>query len=865
MPIKFRFACVLLLGLLCARVQGETLAEPYGFTTLAGMPWINGTNDGPRTKARLETPRDIARDLSGNLYFTDGHAVRRVDASGNVTTIAGRPNESSREEPRPFDVPVVEARFHSPSGLAVDRAGNIFVADSGEATIRLIGTNGIVTTVAGRIRNPGNEDGLGSAARFSRSIGGLALDANGILYVADSGNWNIRKINPEGQVTTFAGSGTWGRADGVGTNATFTDPRWLALTPDGTVYVAAVHSAAGRLRKIEPDGTVSTLPGFTNEYSLLAGIGFDAAGHLFVADAGLKTISKVTSSGEVRELAGLFQLDQSGSSVGESIDGVGTAARFSSPAGMVVEPDGTIYLTDSLAMVIRKGSPPVGPPRLLLESQPTSVTVTYDASLEVVAHGAQPLAYKWRKGGALIPGATNAQLRIGGASPSDAANYTVEIANEFGSMVSTQAMRVLPPYTFTTLAGESPSSSEAGVVTTLGKEPIASEVTLDGTGWEARFGRAHGVAVDASGQLFVADAHHSIIRKITPEGLVTTFAGQAGQTGNTDGTGSEARFASPTGVALDSVGNLYVADTDNHTIRKITPEGRVSTLAGFSEGDYGQYPKVPYADGIGSQARFAWPRAIAVGPSGDVYVGDAGLKLRKISPEGAVTSVSVAFEETGLARGGFEALCLDADGNLYAVGYEGDIWKVPPGGGKASLVSEGIKLWPPPPTMAVDSAGNLFLAGTDFAIRRISPDGMVQVLAGVPEASGSADGVGRAVRFGAVFWEPWFGTVRNFPLGLAVDRAGNLYVADHTTIRKGVPTPMIESAGFIGTPIGRAFSAPFTAHPGQTVVFETSEDLKTWEPYATTEVGSEPPSLEHYNVGKSKAFYRVRVQTPTTD
>src|SRR5207237_879105 len=187
----------------------------------------------------------------------------------------------------------------------------------------------------------------------------------------------------------------------------------------------------------------------------------------------------------------------------------------------------------------------------------------------------------------------------------------------------------------------------AGAVTTLAgtAEQIGA---ADGTGNAARFSSPFGVAVDGASNVYVADTYNNTIRKIAPAGAVTTLAGSAGQYGSADGTGNAARFNSPFGVAVDSVSNVYVADTYNYTIRKITPAGEVTTLAG-SAGQYGS------ADGLGSAARFGGgpgpfpggPRGVAVDSDANVYVADSDNDtIRKITPAGAVTTMAVSAEQS---------------------------------------------------------------------------------------------------------------------------------------------------------------------------------------------------------------------------
>src|SRR5207245_2370200 len=178
------------------------------------------------------------------------------------------------------------------------------------------------------------------------------------------------------------------------------------------------------------------------------------------------------------------------------------------------------------------------------------------------------------------------------------------------------AQSVYVPYTFTTLAG------------------AASIGSADGTGSAARFYFPTGVATDSSANVYVADQYNHTIRKITPAGVVTTLAGLAGNPGRGDGTGSAARFNYPSGVATDSSGNVYVADPYNHTIRKITPAGVVTTLAGLAENPGS-------ADGTGSAARFSAPWGVATDSSGNVYVADTfNYTIRKITPAGVVTTLA---------------------------------------------------------------------------------------------------------------------------------------------------------------------------------------------------------------------------------
>jgi serine/threonine-protein kinase len=265
---------------------------------------------------------------------------------------------------------------------------------------------------------------------------------------------------------------------------------------------------------------------------------------------------------------------------------------------------------------------------------------------------------------------------------------------------------------------------------------------LNGKGTTATFSYMMGVTVDASGNVYVADSHNNLIRKITADGMVTTLAGN-GQAGCKDGSGDSASFFNPAGLSVDKKGNVYVADTHNSLIRKISPEGIVTTIAGIKPSGLraGPYDSVKLDN----------PQGIAVDSSGNVYVADWAKDLiRKISPEGKVTNIA-------------------GNGNPGAAD----------GAGPASsfYLPEGI---------AVDAAGNLFIADTyNNMIRKISTAGIVTTIAG-KKTKGSADGKGTSASF-------------FHPAGINVDKDGNLFIADagNNKIRKISPEGIVTT--FAGT------------------------------------------------------------------
>ncbi|HKQ38025.1 MAG TPA: immunoglobulin domain-containing protein [Verrucomicrobiae bacterium] len=424
-----------------------------------------------------------------------------------------------------------------------------------------------------------------------------------------------------------------------------------------------------------------------------------------------------------------------------------------------------------------------------ITNQPENITVarTYDATFQVGASNQTILAYQWRKNGTDIPGAVGPSYTITNVQNGDAGSYSVTLSNVRGQAASSNAqLSVTVPYTFGTLAG---------TPRVFG--------TNDGIGYQARFNSPRGIAVDTNGCLYVCDFHNHTIRKITPDGVVSTLAGSPGIYGWKDGLGTDALFTSPRRATADRAGNLFVADNGNAVVRKITSDGNVTTIAGA--------PQQPgAANGTNTAARFDGPSDVAVDSSGNLFVADAdNHSIRKITPSGSnwiVTTIAGNLTQGGIADGTNNlarfrhpiGLELDRDGNIYVTdNVAHNIRKIRPAGTNWIVTTlAGLADNPgyadgkgtharfnAPIGVAVDAAGNVFIGddGT-MTVRKITPDGQVITIAGTPERPGSANGTGSAVRF-------------DESRSVAVDADGNLYVADadlsgaqgNNTIRKGWP------------------------------------------------------------------------------
>jgi hypothetical protein len=465
------------------------------------------------------------------------------------------------------------------------------------------------------------------------------------------------------------------------------------------------------------------------------------------------------------------------------------------------------------------------PATIEIAVQPVSRTVIPGQSASfAVAAGPEPTpTYQWQRqasgsstwtnltDNATYTGSTSASLTVNSVTAAmNGDSFQCVITNADSSVISAPAvLTVATPLTVSTLAGQAGATG-----------------STDGTGTAARFFGPADVAVDAAGNVYVADTDNHTVRKISSTGAVTTLAGQAGVSGSADGAGAAARFNHPAGVTVDSTGNVYVADTDNHTIRKITPAGVVTTLAGLA-GISGS------ADGTGTAARFSGPSGIVADAAGNLYVADTlNHTIRKVISSGVVSPIAGSAGTSGGADGigaaarfhGPQGLAIDGAGNLYVADTNNDtIRKVVLSTGAVSTVAgqagtsgstdgaAGSARFFYPSSVAVDRAGNLYVADTENStIREVTPAGAVITVAGQPGAGGSADGVGVAARF-------------HFPAGLAVNDAGDLYVADTSnhTVRLGVfptaPTITIQPQGQTATAGGNVqFSVTTAGKPAPT-------------------------------------------------
>lgn len=610
----------------------------------------------------MRLPEAVALDAAGNVYVADdSYAVRKITPKGEVSILAGSRTKSGYK-----DATGTSARFGTIGGVAVDAAGNVYVSDAGNGAVRKVTPKGVVSTLV--------------KSSKLRGAAGLAVNSSGTVYVASWNEHLIYKISSKGKLSVFAGrKGKPGKANGTGTKARFRNPVAVAVDASGNVFVSDQGNYA--VRKITPAGVVTTLAGKRSEegyvdakgskarFSNLGGLSVDSAGNILVADWYNNALRKITPAGVVTTLNRV---------VPGFADGKLDEALFVQPGAIAVGSNGSIYIADS-------GN---------------------DAIRVLAANGkVKTLAGPTRKG----------------------------LVNDKGA--------------------------------------------------KARFRFPTGVAATDKGVVYVADYGNRVIRKITAKGVTSTVAIK-----------HEGLFR-PADVALGPDGSLYIADAGGHTIRRLSSKGVLTVVAG-SPGHAGS------ADGTGTAARFSSPRGLAVHPSGEIFVADSGNRvLRKIAVSGAVTTIVLPLEDwLGTKKPTPLSVAVALDGTTYvgtAEGYlveldqEGTLKKVH---SRYYPNSKNDEEWTPfegPLGVAVAPDRTLHVADRGSStVHILSKSGSMltgSIYAGSYGEYGAIDGVSRAARFRG-------------PSGIAVNAKGTLYIADqlNSSVRVGkLAPPQINYSGTI--------------------------------------------------------------------
>ena len=757
----------LLFGLWADLGSVASYAQPV-ITTAAGTGATGFSGDGgPATSAKLGAGTgtgatlNVAVDNAGNLLIVDGgnRRIRRVNGSGIVTTIAGGGGATSGGGQ-------ATATSIFPGSVSTDAAGNMYIAQG--ASIWKVNTSGIITTIAGG-PFPGFSGDGGPATAATFFCTNAVADAAGNVYIADSTNQRIRKIDTSGIINTVAGTGTQGYSGdgGPATSAKLALPQGLAVDSAGNLYFA---DNATRVRKVDTNGIITTVAGNGSTFGGDGGsatsagmiptwVTVDNAGNLYIVDSGLKKIRKVNTSGIISSVAG----GALNTGLGNGDGGPPTGGVFVSMSSVAVDPAGNIYISDPGADNVRKvssgaaASPVTATPSTLSFSvnagaaAPPTQTVTIGnlgATLTYTASASTTGGGPWLSV-TPVSGNVNSILTIA-VNPSGVAAGSYN-----GTVTVTPSGAGNTPLTIPVKLTVNAAASQAIISTIAGNglTPFSGE---GGAATAASLG-VGAVAVDGSGNVYISDTVSNKILKVSSSGTITTFAGNGSITfAGDNGPATKASFFTPLGVAADNNGNVYIADSLNNRVRKVDAAGTITTVAGNG---------TPAFSGDGGPAASAgvWgPSAVAVDTAGNLYIADSGdFRVRKVDTSGIIRTFA---------------------GGAILAGFSGD-------GGPA--VGAGLFL---PGGLAVDKSGNVFIADIgNNRIRKVNASGVISTVAGNGTKGFSGDG-GQATSamlnmFGA-------------HAGLGVDAAGNLYIPDiaNHRVRK------VDSSGVIATVAGNGIA-----------------------------------------------------------
>jgi hypothetical protein len=596
-----------------------------------------------------------------------------------------------------------------PVGQALDALGNMYIAVPDKHVVMKLSAAGIYTTFAGNGVWGFSGDGGSATAAQLKNPWNVAVDGMGNIFIADNHDNRIRKVTPAGIISTIAGNGLAGFSGdgGAAVSAKINGPVGVVADTYGNVFIADYVNR--RVRKVSASGIITTIAGNGTagtagdggearlaQLGFVAGIAINSIGEIFVADNTYAKIRKVSVSGIITSIAGNGKSGFSGDG------GIATAATFNAINSVAADKLGNLFIADTYNYRVRK--------------------VNVDGIVSTVAGNGGGAFDGSGDGGA----ATSAQIY----RPSFLA------VDALGNILISTNFQIRKVTTGT------------GIINTIAGNGTGGYCGDGGPTAKAQFYHPVGVFEDSTGNTFLVDRENHRIRKITKTGIITTFAGNG--KGGFSGDGSQATTAQlnyPTSVAADAAGNMYITDHGNARIRKVSPTGIITTIAGTGVTGYN-------GDGPALLTKMFGPDGITVDKSGNILFADQyNMRIRKITPAGTIVTLA---------------------GNGVA-GFGGD-------GGPALQASLN---WPK--DVKIDKAGNLLIADRkNRRIRKITTAGIITTIAGSGSEGYSGDG-GQAL------------LAKLDPGSIATDAAGNLYIADteNDCIRK------VDAAGVISTIAGK--------------------------------------------------------------
>jgi sugar lactone lactonase YvrE len=652
----------------------------YTISTVAGggSTLTGYTGDGgPAIQARLNKPGGLALGPNGEVYISDtwNHAVRVVDATGKIRTIAGSGAEGFGGD----GGPATQAKLRFPRGIAQDSRGNLYIVDSLNNRIRLVTPEGIISTFAGTGQRGYSGDGDPAMKAKLNWPDGIAIDAADVLYFTDSQNNTVRKITPDGVITKVAGAIPNGKFS-ANPPGPFNGPRGIALDRDGNIYVA--DRDHHRIAKISRDGMVSTVAGdgvhpslsragsADGGNALATNLGYpravalDPSGDLLIAT---ENIRKVDRNGFVTTVLG----SRRDSLPGPDLDPL--KMRLGSPDDVVVAPHGDIYVADSGRSLVLRMSPngtlavvaglsalpdekDGGPAEALRLSNPWSVAVGPTEDVFVADSGMNRIVRITEDGRShRVAGKGAPILRMEGNGPPPQFSgdggpaIAADLDYPFGVAVDSHGIIYISDATNNRVR----KVTADGIIETIAGIGEAGSSGDGGRALKARLSHPAGLAVDSRGNVYVADCGNNSVRRISPDGIIRTVV-----------TGLKC----PHGVAVDAKDRLFIADTFNHFIKRLDSDGKVHTIAGTGKQEF------TGDEGPATKAGLAAPDSLAIDSRGNIYIADrANWRVRKITPDGIIHTIA-GNHETAFSGDGGPALKAPIFPNSVSVDVHGSVY-----------------------------------------------------------------------------------------------------------------------------------------------------------------------------------------------
>ena len=622
-------------------------------TTVAGS---NHGDGGLAISASLSKPRGIAIDQVGNAYIadTDNHSIRKVAASnGTITTIAGTGVSGFSGD----GGPAVDATLSDPEAVVLDGSGNLYIADQRRVRKLSLAT-GLITTVAGNETRGFSGDGGPATSASLTFVSSLAMDGSGNIYIADSGNYRIRKVTiATGLITTVAGTGVSGFAgdNGLAAEAKIGDYNYVAIDAAGNIYIADTGNY--RIRKVTiATGKIATIAGtgvsgFSGDggsaieakFSVIRGIAIDTEANIYVSDVSNSRVRKILAfSGTISTAIGSGFTGYSGDG------GPATSASINAIAAIGFDAQGNIHLADVGVSVIRKVT--IGTGVISTTAGSGAVNFGGDNGVASLSTLNNPKRVAFDSAGNMyIADTDNNRIRkvnaISGVITTIAGNGAFGFSGDGGDAISATlqfpigiALDAAGNVYFTTTSQHLRKITVAtGKITTVAGNGVIGFEGDGGVATNASLGNPLGIAIDTPGNVYIAEGYNARVRKVTAAtGIITTITGGLGYGFSGDGgPATSAKNAGVSDVALDNMGNIYFTDGGNRRIRKITAAtGIITTIAGTGTAGFSG------DGGPATAANLADVSSIAIDKSGNIFFS-GNTRIRKITAStGAIATVA---------------------------------------------------------------------------------------------------------------------------------------------------------------------------------------------------------------------------------